>query len=101
DRKYYLSGSWRRDGSSRFHPDRKWGNFYSVGASWVISNEDFFNSELINSLKLKASYGEVGNDDLGYSFPYLDLYSVVQTTEDVEFISYNQTFKGNPEITWE
>lgn len=101
DRKYYLSGSWRRDGSSRFHPDRKWGNFYSVGASWIISNEDFFNSELINSLKLKASYGEVGNDDLGYSFPYLDLFSVVQTTEDVEFISYNQTFKGNPEITWE
>lgn len=101
DGRYYFTGSLRRDGSSRFHKDNRWGNFFSVGGSWVISNEDFFQSNLIDFLKLKASYGEVGNDNLGYAFPYLDLYSVVQTPEDVDNISYNQVFKGNKDITWE
>ena len=99
--KYYLTGSFRRDGSSRFHTDNRWGNFFSVGGSWVVSNEDFWQSNVIDFLKLKASYGEVGNDNLGYAFPYLDLFTVVQTPEDVDNISYNQTFKGNPDITWE
>ena len=100
--KYFLSGSVRRDGSSRFHKDNRWGNFYSVGGSWVISNEDFLaGNQVLNLLKLKASYGEVGNDNLGYNFPYLDLYEVVQTTQDAPLISYNQTFKGNKNITWE
>lgn len=42
DNKYFVSGSVRRDGSSRFHPDNRWGNFYSGGVSWRISQEDFF-----------------------------------------------------------
>lgn len=99
--KYFLTGSARRDGSSRFHPDNRWGNFYSVGGSWIVSKEDFFQNNVVNFLKLKASYGEVGNDNLGYSFPYLDLYEVVQTTQTSDVISYNQVFKGNPDITWE
>lgn len=99
--KYYLSGSVRRDGSSRFHPDNRWGNFFSVGGSWIVSKEEFFKNNVVNLFKLKASYGEVGNDNLGYNFPYLDQYSIVQTTQAVDVISYNQTFKGNPDITWE
>ena len=99
--KYFISGSVRRDGSSRFHPDNRWGNFYSIGGSWVVSNEDFFQNNIVNSLKLKASYGEVGNDNLGYNLPYLDLYAVVQTTVSSPLISYNQVFKGNKDITWE
>ena len=99
--KYFISGSVRRDGSSRFHPDNRWGNFYSVGGSWVVSNEDFFENKIVNSLKLKASYGEVGNDNLGYNLPYLDLYEVVQTSVSNPLISYNQVFKGNKDITWE
>ncbi len=103
DGKYYLSGSIRRDGSSNFHPDNRWGQFYSVGASWIVSKEDFFQNNVMNYLKLKGSYGEVGNDNLGVSFPYQDRYSIVQTTTSVPVgqIPYNQIFKGNPDITWE
>ena len=62
--KYYLSGSVRRDGSSVF-TNNKWGTFYSVGGSWLISQEDFMaNVSFVNSLKLRGSYGQVGNDNL-------------------------------------
>lgn len=63
--KYYLSASARRDGSSVFDKDVRWGNFYSVGGSWRIDQEDFIQSvEFIDQLKLRASYGEVGQDNL-------------------------------------
>lgn len=63
--KYYLSGSFRRDGSSRFHPNNRWGNFFSAGASWKISNEDFLKDVVwVNSLSLRGSYGTTGNDKL-------------------------------------
>ena len=66
DNKYYLSGSVRRDGSSVFSKDARWGTFYSIGASWRIDQEDFMqNVSFINKLKLRGSYGEVGNDALG------------------------------------
>jgi TonB-linked SusC/RagA family outer membrane protein len=61
--KYFLSGSFRRDGSSRFAKDVRWGNFWSVGGAWRIDQESFVSGiESINALKLRASYGEVGND---------------------------------------
>lgn len=64
--KYYLSVSGRRDGSSVFTREARWGNFYSVGASWRLDQEPFIqNISFINRLKLRASYGEVGNDALG------------------------------------
>ncbi|MEW4923001.1 TonB-dependent receptor [Algibacter sp. 2305UL17-15] len=65
DNKYYLSGSIRRDGTSVFSTDVRWGNFYSFGASWRIDQESFMeNVSFINRLKLRGSYGEVGNDNL-------------------------------------
>ncbi len=64
DDKYSFSASYRRDASSKFHEDVRIGNFYSVGAAWSIDQEDFFNSDFFNMLKLRASYGEVGNDNL-------------------------------------
>ena len=65
DNKYYLSVSARRDGSSVFSTDYRWGTFYSVGASWRITNEAFMRGvSFVDRLKLRASYGEVGNDDL-------------------------------------
>lgn len=80
--KYYLEGSFRADGSSRFSSDVRWGNFYSVGGSWVISNENFLrNSNVLNYLKARASYGELGNNmvlnSLGNPsyFPYLSLFN--------------------------
>lgn len=63
--KYYVSGSFRRDGSSRFHEDYRWGNFWSIGTSWRASQEDFLrNIDWLDNLRVKASYGEQGNDAL-------------------------------------
>lgn len=61
--RYYLSGSWRTDGSSRFHKDHRWGNFWSVGGTWRMSEEEFMQDlHWLDNLSLKVSYGEQGND---------------------------------------
>ena len=97
--KYYATASYRRDGSSRFHPDRRWGSFWSVGASWNLKNEDFLiNVPQIDLLKLKASYGTQGNDNVGYVTVYKDLYSVSRV-DGVASIS--KAFRGAPDVTWE
>lgn len=104
--KYYASASLRRDGSSVFHPDHRWGTFWSVGASWRINQEDFLKDvKAIQNLKLRVSYGVQGNDYLylpGSSVraytPYTNLYRISSTgTESV----YGPVYKGNKEITWE
>ena len=82
DNKYFLEGSFRRDGSSRFYKDNRWGNFWSAGASWTISKENFMAAyqNQINLLKLRASYGEVGNDaSVGY-YGYMALYGMDQNS---------------------
>ncbi len=72
--KYLLSGTFRRDGSSRF--SSRYGNFYTVGAGWVVSEEPFMkNQKIFSNLKLRASYGELGNDNIGTG-----LYVVTATT---------------------
>ncbi|GAB6394928.1 MAG: SusC/RagA family TonB-linked outer membrane protein [Bacteroidales bacterium] len=105
DDKYYLSASYRRDGSSRFHPDNRWGNFGSLGASWRISQEEFFHFAAVNDLKVKGSIGSQGNDNLLYDdrstvnyIPYLDQYQVSNTNDNV---SIKQTYVGNSDISWE
>ncbi|MDO5656342.1 MAG: SusC/RagA family TonB-linked outer membrane protein [Flavobacteriaceae bacterium] len=96
-RKYYLTVTGRADGSSRFI-NNKWGDFYSVGAAWIISREDFLaNQNSINHLKLKASYGTTGEQrGLGY-YPWANLYTS-GTAGDYEF---TETTVGNPDLTWE
>lgn len=65
DNKYYLSGSYRSDGSSRFNEKVRWGSFWSVGGAWKISEENFLkDNNFVNSLTLKASYGGQGNNAL-------------------------------------
>lgn len=77
DDKYSFEASFRRDGSSRFHPDHRWGNFYSVGASWIMSREEFIRKlEWINNLKFRAAYGEVGNDRAADYYSYMALYDI-------------------------
>ena len=103
--KYFLSASYRRDASSRFHPDHRWGNFGSIGGAWLISSENFMsNADWVDMLKLKVSYGVQGNDNLGssqsYYFPYTDQYSVSYNEETGEY-SVNLSFKGNEDLTWE
>ncbi|WP_192350703.1 SusC/RagA family TonB-linked outer membrane protein [Algoriphagus sp. Y33] len=82
DDKYSFSASFRRDGSSRFSSDVRWGNFFSVGAAWTIDQESFFNSSSIQLMKLRASYGQVGNNKLEFSngdanyYPWQALYDL-------------------------
>lgn len=82
NQKYYLEGSYRRDGSSRFSADTRWGDFWSVGGSWVVSKEKFFTNNVMNYLKIKSSYGELGNnktlDENGNPayFPYIQGFEV-------------------------
>jgi TonB-linked SusC/RagA family outer membrane protein len=74
--RYYASASVRRDGSSRFHPDRRWGNFFSAGASWRLSHEAFLSDiSWLNNMSLRASYGTTGNDDIGTYYAYQAYYS--------------------------
>ncbi|MCF0177786.1 MAG: TonB-dependent receptor [Bacteroidales bacterium] len=76
DDKYYVSASYRRDGSSRFNQEYRWGNFWSVGASWRISQEKFMqDAHWLNNLTLKASYGVQGNDNIGDYYAWQSLYN--------------------------
>ena len=98
DQKYFGSLSYRRDASSRFDPDHRWGNFYSLGGAWIITKEKFMKSlRWLNMLKLKASFGQQGNDNIG-DFHYIDTYSIVNNNGKVALV-LNE--KGNPDITWE
>ena len=95
--RYFLSGSFRFDASSRFAPARRWGKFWSVGAAWIMSKESWFNAPWIDEFKLKASVGSQGNDSVG-SYRYTDIFEIVPSDGEVSTIFSS---KGNPEITWE
>ncbi|WP_421804077.1 SusC/RagA family TonB-linked outer membrane protein [Flagellimonas sp.] len=97
--KYYISGSVRRDGSSVFDADTRWGTFYSVGGSWRIDQENFLKgSEVVNQLKLRASYGEVGNDDLLDFFLSQPRFSITSNAANPAII---YTDIGNSDLQWE
>ena len=86
DNRYNVEASFRRDGSSKFHKDARWGNFWSVGANWVISNEDFMKDVTwVNYLKLRADYGEVGNDAGSSYYGYMALYNSTQNANKGAF----------------
>lgn len=95
--KIYASASYRRDASSRFHPDHRWGNFWSVGAGWLIDREPWFNASWIDMLKIKASIGSQGNDNIG-NYLYTDKYSITNSEGEVG-VTFSS--KGNENITWE
>lgn len=98
--RYNVEASFRRDGSSRFAKDSRWGNFGSIGANWVISNEQFMkNVGWVDFLKLRADYGRVGNDDgVGYN-AYRTLYSAAYTYGGVPATFLSQI--GNADLKWE
>ncbi|MEN8250859.1 MAG: SusC/RagA family TonB-linked outer membrane protein, partial [Bacteroidota bacterium] len=97
DSKYFVKASLRRDGSSRFHPDTRWGTFWSASASWRISEESFMEADWLNNLKLKASYGTSGNDRVGY-YAYAELWSFKpNNSNNGLFIDRLAT----PELSWE
>ena len=97
--KYYASASFRRDATSYFAPENRWGNFWSVGGAWIISKEPFMAGvSAVDMLKLKASIGQQGNDSIG-SYRYTDLYTL--TNSGTYSMSPSFSALGNPGITWE
>ena len=98
--KYYVSASFRRDGSSRFKEDVRWGNFWSVGTSWRIDQENFLkDSEWLNQLKLRGSYGEVGNDsDIGF-YANQALYELGRNNANEPGFAFQQL--PNDDLSWE
>ena len=94
----FASASYRLDASSRFHPDHRWGSFWSLGGGWLIDKEPWFpRTSWLGMLKLKASVGSQGNDNIG-DYLYTDMYSI--TNSDGEIAIQRATI-GNKEITWE
>ncbi len=97
--KYFLSASYRVDGSSRFAKDKRWGDFWSVGASWNAKSEKFLqNADWLEFLKIKASYGTQGNDNIGVNRVYENLYRIDRVDGQA---SLTQTFRAAPDVTWE
>lgn len=97
--KYYLSGSVRRDGTSVFSTDSRWGTFYSVGASWNIHKENFMdNVSFVDRLKLRGSWGEVGNDDLNDFYLYQARFGI---TSNATAPAYLLSDLGNDQLVWE
>ena len=100
DDKYIGNVAVRRDASSRFSKDNRWGTFWSGSAAWIITKEDFMqNLTWLNLLKLKASFGQQGNDAIGNYYAYLDQFAMVGDTSG--FSDGTLAYKGNPELTWE
>ncbi|WP_439484358.1 SusC/RagA family TonB-linked outer membrane protein [Cyclobacterium plantarum] len=99
--RYMLEGSFRYDGSVVFAPENRWGFFPSLSAGWRMSNESFFNSSFIDNLMLRASYGILGNDQVG-SFQWLQSYSI---NDGAIFNTASQGLSPgslvNRDITWE
>lgn len=106
DQRYFASVSVRRDASSCFAPGKRWGTFWSVSGAWDIAKESFMsNYEFVDQLKLKASFGQQGNDYLNYNngyrnyYPYIDQYTI--SGADGVWSDGSLYYKGNPDITWE
>ncbi|MEC7770070.1 MAG: TonB-dependent receptor [Bacteroidota bacterium] len=99
DSRYVLDLSFRREGNSRFSKDNRWGNFWSVGAAWNLNKEDFLaDSDIVNALKLRASYGVTGNANIGLNnYQSLFGYSADYAGEGAQYVD---TF-GNEDLTWE
>ncbi len=100
-RKYFLQMSFRYDGSVIFAPEHRWGFFPSISAGWRLTEEPFFKAPFFNELKLRGSYGVVGNDDVG-SFQWLQAYNIVQgAVFDTVTQGLTPGSLANRAITWE
>ncbi len=113
--KYFINGSFRRDGTSVFAPDKRWGNFYGIGGAWSVHKEQFLQnaSSWLNTLRLKASFGQQGNDAILYEddrtttgdldnrnyFAYTDQFDVVNTGNNIPGLDFFQL--GNEDLVWE
>lgn len=99
DQKYFAEVSLRRDGTSRFSKDNRWGTFWSVGASWIITKEKFMqNQNWLNYLKLRLAYGSVGNDAAAGAYASFNRY--IMTTYDKKGIAIPYSVAAD-NVKWE
>lgn len=106
DNRYLFTFTYRRDGSSRFSEDNRWGNFFSGALAWNIAEEAFLkDSETLSTLKLRLGYGETGQQEIGSDFGYLPVYMVGQDNVRYPFgNSYYNTYRPSgydANIKWE
>ena len=103
DSRYLISGIFRRDGSSRFGPGNRFGNFYSIGTAWLFGNEKFVKESALGQFlshgKLRFSYGRTGNDGIG-DYAYMNCYSTTQYPYEGSIGMYPATM-GNEDLHWE
>ena len=107
DARYNLSLSYRRDGTSRMAPDKRWGNFWSFGAGWNLAQEAFAQKEWLDELKLRASIGQTGNDliswasnsDVDSYYAYSTHYELGYNNGDYPGVRLKEL--GNPDLRWE
>ncbi|NML23479.1 TonB-dependent receptor [Pseudoflavitalea sp. G-6-1-2] len=111
DEKYFLQANYRRDGSSRFAPDYRYGNFWGISGGWALNKEKFFNVPWVDELKIRGSYGELGNQEIGDfrflnqiflqgSSPFLNYPFGGKTSQQV-FIGAISAELANQAIRWE
>lgn len=98
DNKYLAQLSFRRDGASNFGDNAKYGNFFSISAGWNINREKWFHASWVDILKLRISYGSVGNRPSSL-YPQYDLYSVSSKYNEESGALISQL--GNKDLTWE
>lgn len=111
--KLFVNASFRRDGTSVFHPDHRWGSFYGVGVAYDLGREFFADGGILSNLRLKASYGQQGNDALLYNdnrtivgdsdnrnyYWYKTQYDVVNAGGGAPGVQFVE--QGNPDLVWE
>ena len=97
--RYFGTASIRRDGSSRFSPQSRWGTFWALGGSWRISREEFMQDvEFVDNLSLRASYGGQGNDGLTTLYAYQELFNIQNNLGESGFVTQRL---GTPDLRWE
>lgn len=106
DNKYYVTGTLRRDGSSKFGANNKWGWFPSASAAWNLKNENFLNmNEVVSQAKFRVGYGQTGNQEGFSAYAPYSLYGVINSTLDPETgeydIEYGALQNANPDLKWE
>ena len=98
--KYYIEATWRTDGSSRFYKDNRWGQFWSLGGSWRVSQEPFMkNVSWVDNLTARLSYGELGNDSIGSYYAWQSFYDL--TYANANNAGAVVSSLANPEVSWE
>ena len=106
DEKYFINLGYRRDGTSAFAKDNRWGNFFNVGLGWNMKKEAWLEDfAALDQLKLRTSFGQTGNDNHNYSayyygwYAYQDIFQMTGT--DGVFSDGTLLYKGNPSLKWE